>query len=424
MGARFLAIGDLHLGRRPSRIREGIDPGGQLTPGATWHACVHAAIAGRADGVLLAGDILEDSDDLYEAYPDLKAGVQELAEHGTAVAAIAGNHDGTALPRLAAAIPAFHLLGAGGCWEGTQIGGVEILGWSFPGATAPQNPLSTGLPPRHGSVPRLGLLHCDRDQTGSRYAPVRSADLEAAETDAWLLGHIHAPDRLVGPRPMGYLGSAIGLDPGEPGAHGPWWITVEGPGQVHAEHLPLAPLRWEPLTVDATGLTEAEDLHGRAVEALANLHQQLSDAPAVPQAVGCRMRITGRPESTASLEARLGATGLDRLHDERDGIQYFVEAARLATEPALDLERLAQGSDPVGLLARRLLILQRPADDPERAELLRRVRPELEAVARQRAYWDLGEPALDEARIAAALEQSARQALESLLAQPPEDVAP
>ena len=417
MATRLLAIGDLHLGRRPGRVDRHLDPGEQLTPAAAWSACVETAITGGADAVVLTGDVVEDSDDLYEAYPDLARGVRRLDEHGIAVAAVSGNHDGRVLPRLADAIPAFRLLGREGRWERAEIAGVELLGWSFPGATATDNPLRDGVPPRLGGGARIGLLHCDRDQTGSRYAPVRSAELAAADADAWLLGHIHAPDALAGPRPMGYLGSAMGLDPGEPGPRGPWWISVRSPGHVDAEQVPLAPLRWEPLGVDATGIAEPEALHARTAEAVAALHDRLSAEGARPRAVGCRLRVTGRPEPGARLEGEPGTAGLARFQDERDGIRYFVEGVRLATEPALDLERLAQGSDPLALLARRLLILRRPADDPERAELIRRARPELEALARRRAFWDLEAGTLDETRIAEALERASRQALDALLAQ-------
>ena len=419
MPVRILAIGDLHLGRRPSRIPAAADPAARLTPAAAWQRCVERAIQGRADAVLLAGDVVEDSDDLYEAFPDLRRGVERLAAHDIPVAGVCGNHDGTVLPRLAESLPAFRLLGRDGTWEDTELAGVEVLGWSFPGTTAPDSPLAQPLPPRRGSRPRIGLLHCDRDQTGSRYAPVRSADLQAADTDAWLLGHIHRPDALAGPRPIGYLGSVLGLDPGEPGPRGPWWIRVDGPGRIEAEHLPLAPLRWEALTVSADDISHADELHPRVMAALDGLHLELSRAGTEAQAVGCRLRITGRPAAAAGIEIRLQATGLGELHEVRDGVHYFVESVRVATEPPLDLERLAEGSDPVGLLARRLLVLRRAPDDAERAELIRRARTELETVPGQRTYWNLDAPELDEARIAEILEQAARRALEQLLEQQP-----
>ena len=417
MNSRILAVGDIHLGRRPSRIPADLDPDGRLTPAAAWHACVAEAVAMEADVVLLAGDVVEQTDDLYEAYPDLAHGIDRLREHGIPVAGIAGNHDGEVLPRLAASIPHFRLLGAGNRWETAEIGGVEVAGWSFSSATAAENPLAGGLPSRRTSLPRIGLLHCDRDQTGSRYAPVRTAELHGADVDAWLLGHIHRPDPLAGPRPMGYLGSVMGLDPGEPGRRGPWRITVHGPGHIDVEHLPLAPLRWEPLEVDATGLEHPDDLHGRLLAALEACHHRLALEGAAAAAVGCRLRITGRTGLGAELEARMRATALREFHYEQDGTSYFIEAVRLRTQPAIDLEQLARGADPLGLVARRLLLLQRPAGDTERADLIRRARPALEQTAAQPTYWGANPAPLDDERVATILEEAARRALDALEAQ-------
>jgi exonuclease SbcC len=134
------------------------------------------------------------------------------------VLGVAGNHDVQVLPRLADSVPGFGLLGRGGRWEVVELrsrdgGQIRVAGWSFPAAQVRTSPLADGLSvagPGTGLL--VGLLHCDRDVAGSPYAPVRSAELEAAPVDAWLLGHIHRPGVLSPPRPMGYLGSLCGLD--------------------------------------------------------------------------------------------------------------------------------------------------------------------------------------------------------------------
>jgi len=177
-------------------------------------------------------------------------GVEKLLEAGIPVFAVAGNHDYDALPRLADQIPDFHLIGRDGSWEvlekelknGSRI---RIAGWSFQDQYYRENPLKGLEIERVQKVPTLGLLHCDLDASGSLYGPVTSRDLEAVPVDAWFLGHIHKPSPLSGPRPIGYLGSLAGLDPGEPGPHGPWLATVNGPGDISIKHLPMASLRWE-----------------------------------------------------------------------------------------------------------------------------------------------------------------------------------
>jgi DNA repair protein SbcD/Mre11 len=76
---------------------------------------------------------------------------------------------------------------------------------------------------------------------------------------AWLLGHIHQPDQLDGKRPIGYLGSVSALRASETGARGPWLIRIED-NQVQASQIPLAPLRFESMNIDASTLQVADGL--------------------------------------------------------------------------------------------------------------------------------------------------------------------
>lgn len=420
---KLLCIGDIHLGRRPSRLpQEVLDRLGGTVPGpaAAWRRAVEYAVAQGVDAVLLAGDVVEQADDFYEAYADLQAGVQRLAGAGIRVLAVAGNHDVEVLPRLAEAVDGVRLLGAGGRWEAQTIEGADgtrarVVGWSFPAPQAPTSPLAGGLPERD-PLPTLGLLHCDRDQTGSRHAPVRSAELAAAPVDAWLLGHIHRPDALEGPRPSGYLGSLTGLDPGEPGVHGPWLLEVAADGGLAIGQAALAPLRWEVLTVPVDGLEQAADVHRRVTEAVAALHAEVAQAARPPAAVGCRLRFEGRTQLRAELERTLHQDDPRHAPLERDGVVYFVHDWRLQTLPAIDLEELARGTDPVGLLAARLLLLRGP-DCAARRALIEGAQRELAAVAEGPPCNTLGETPPGAERTAEVLEAAALKALDDLLAQ-------
>src|SRR5690606_11412434 len=138
----------------------------------------------------------------------------------------------------------------------------------------------------------------DRDQPGSRYAPVTSAELGRAPVDAWLLGHVHRPDFAAagaagGPAWAGYLGSLTANDPGEAGARGAWLLEL-APGRLEARHVALAPLRWQMLEVDVNGLESAELLPGLIVDELRALRARLHAEGASPAAVGCRLTLVGR----------------------------------------------------------------------------------------------------------------------------------
>jgi DNA repair protein SbcD/Mre11 len=423
---KLLCVGDIHLGRQPSRIPEdvlaqlgGITPG----PAAAWRRAVDYALAHDVDAVLLAGDVVEQEDDFYEAYRDLQQGVQRLAGAGIAVLGVAGNHDVAVLPRLADSVDGFRLLGRDGRWEAVTIGNtqgvqVRILGWSFPEPVVRTSPLAGGLPDGvtdDGALPTLGLLHCDRDQSGSHHAPVRSSELDAAAVDAWLLGHIHKPDPLVAPRPNGYLGSLTGLDPGEAGARGPWLLEVAADGSLAIDQVVLAPLRWETLVIDCTAFDDPADVHQAVIEAVRGLHDRLDTAQR-PEAVGCRLRFTGRTGHRAALERILTNDDPRATPIPQDGIIYFIHDWRLETLPAIDLETLAQGSDPVALLARRLLIL-RGGDKDARQRLIDDARRRMSMVASDSHYLALDTDPPDEKQTAVILEAAALQALDALLAQ-------
>lgn len=423
---RLLAVGDLHLGRRPSRLPESIDAAG-LGPGEAWRRTVDAAIGHRATAVLLAGDVVDRERDFFEAYRELAAGVRRLVDAGIKVAAVAGNHDVQVLPRLADELPDFTLLGRGGRWQSLPLEAdgqrVTVWGWSFPQSrvtgsplAAPDSPAAAGFDPGPGL--HLGLLHCDRDQAGSPYAPVTSAELAAARLDGWLLGHIHKPDPLGADNLSGYLGSVSAAHPGESGARGPWLLQI-GRGSVRAmKHLALAPLRYLPLEVDLSGIDGVEQSRSRVLAALRGLDGELAASGWVPQAVALRLRFGGRSRfGHQALEALSPPEDRDHVFTGGAGTRYFIEHLVVDTLPEADLPALARRADPVGVLAGRLLCLDRAADDAERQALVRGALQRLRDRQAERAWQGLQRPVPDEAMAEVWLRRSGMQLLDHLLAQ-------
>lgn len=421
-GVRLLCAADIHLGRRPSRLPDALaDHADDLDPAAGWRRLVQIALDRGVDALLLAGDVVDQDDDFFEAFADLRHGVERLTEAGIPVLGIAGNHDVRVLPRLAEAVPGFRLLGRDGRWEEHRLQGsdgvrVRVLGWSFPARVAPDDPLAAGLPARTHET-TIGLLHADRDQTGSRYAPVRSAELQAAPVDAWLLGHVHRPDIAPGPRPIGYLGSLVGTDPGEPGPHGAWMLEVNSDGALELSALPLAPLRWETIEVPLDGLADPADVTLRITAAIDALHGNLAEAPFRAAAVGCRLRLTGRTALRPGVAQVLASADPRSALYPQDGTSYFVHATALEALPEWDLDALARSADPVGLLARKLLLLQGRGGPEARAALLRAAGRRLAEVPQRRHLSATGAPPPDDGRVAVLLESAALDALDALLAQ-------
>ncbi|HYW03377.1 MAG TPA: DNA repair exonuclease [Gammaproteobacteria bacterium] len=420
---KILCVGDIHLGRRPSRlppdVLERVDVR-ELSPSGAWQRTVDEALRLQVDAVLLAGDVVEQENDFYEALADLRGGIEKLTQAGVQVLGVAGNHDVQVLPLLADALKQeFRLLGRDGRWEAERIRGrdgteVRVLGWSFPRDVVTTSPLGQDLPAREPGT-TIGLLHCDRDASGSHYAPVSSTELAAAPVDAWLLGHIHKPDPMSGPRPMGYLGSLTGLDPGEPGAHGPWLLEA-GAAEPSIVQIPLAPLRWVAREVSLDGLERPEDVHQRITAALDELHGEISAAEVRPLAVGCRLRLTGRTRHRDEITRLLRADDPRERADGRDGILYFVEAWRLEALPEIDLEELARGKDPPALLAHKLLILRDPQSE-EHPELVAALQRSLAGTVRERNFSALRADEPDRQRTIEIAEAAALRALDLLLAQ-------
>ncbi|MFT5432610.1 MAG: exonuclease SbcD, partial [Myxococcota bacterium] len=123
----IMFVGDIHLGRRARLSADalntvGIDPKA-LTAARAFASVVDCAIAHEVRAVVLAGDVVDRDKDRFEAYDVLERGARRLAESGIPVIAVAGNHDGLVLPRLARNLSSVQLLGEGGCWECIPIPG-------------------------------------------------------------------------------------------------------------------------------------------------------------------------------------------------------------------------------------------------------------------------------------------------------------
>jgi exonuclease SbcD len=425
MPVRILFIGDIHLGRRPVRLPGNLGEydvsAADLTPVAAWRRSVRYAAEQAVDAVVLAGDVVEADNARFEAYGQLHEGVTHLADRGIPVFAVAGNHDGDALPRLADSIGTFRLLGRGGRWETVDLERdgrllARLVGWSFPAAQYTGSPLeSEGAPTaRDGDVPLLGVLHCDIASSGS-YAPVSMTQLEQTAVAGWFLGHIHKPSPLTGPRPIGYLGSLVGLDPTEDGLHGPRLVTVSGGAVTAVETVPLAPLRWEYVEVPISDLDDPDLVEGAINASIDSLHRRTETERGETLAVGCRVTLTGTNRHHRALRRQVDGRQLEELRIKIGGVLYFVDRVFDGSRPALDLEALAGKDNPPALLAARLLSLLH-RDDASRL-LVQRARVEMSRVMDERSWSQLERSKPDEDTIRRLLIDAGTRALEELLEQ-------
>jgi exonuclease SbcD len=399
---------------------------------------VDIAIEERVDAVLFAGDVVESTNARFEALRPLETAVRRLLDAEIPVLGVVGNHDVEALPRLARMIEGFELIGEGGRWQSRVIEkggrpGVEVLGWSFPERHVRSSPIASlvrePIAPVHPEIPRIGLLHGDLDASGGRYAPFTSAELREAGLDAWLLGHIHKPSLAEGTDaagPRGYLGSLVGLDPGEMGQRGPWLVRIGAAGEVVPHQLAVAALRWDRFDLDVGEDEEPEDLADRLLEEAGRFALEIGDASQAtprgraPQALGVRVRLVGQTKHYDALRKFLEQGRWNGQMRRFGETLVFIDKVLDGLELAFDLEELARGDDPPALLARKLLLLARPGE--ERSALLGAARSELKTLA-DNPRWsslkeerDAADPLADDA-LAALLAKSGTAALNQLLSQ-------
>jgi DNA repair protein SbcD/Mre11 len=370
----LILIGDVHLGRRPVKLDDALDglsfSAKELTPAVALTCTVAAALKNPPRAVVFTGDLVDRDDDVLEAYSILKREIGLLAEAGICVYAIAGNHDGQILPKLIRNVAGVKLIGENGKWERVSVPGssppIDLFGWSFAHRSFDGCPLDHGdlsgvlRKNDRAGVVRIGVLHCDLDATNSIYAPVTRKRLEGEGLNAWFLGHVHAPSDLSSSSPIGYLGSIVGLDPGEVGLRGAWRVYANG-SSVRAVQMNLGPIRWENLKVEISD-KDSKDMYG--------IIDRLKDE------FECRFASNETMEGghyklvvlRATLFGHLSdRTGPRRLSESCSGGQVsfdvgktkvLVQRVEDRTRPRVNLDELAALPTPVGRIATQLVLLR------------------------------------------------------------------
>jgi hypothetical protein len=172
------------------------------------------------------------------------------------------------------------------------------------------------------------------------------------------------------------------VDPGDPGPHGAWLITLEPGREAAAEFLPLAPLRWEQIDLPLAGVADESAFRSAVTRAIQARHEEIRSelAAAATRAVGCRLRLAGRTAIHRQLPQLVDAVR-EEFRPAFDGVDYFIEEVLNDSQPDISLEDLARSSDPAGLLAGRLLVLETRQPAEAYDAMIRQAGP---AIAEQR----------------------------------------
>jgi len=390
---------------------------------AVWERAVSTAIKERVDAVILTGDMADNKNAYFEAYGALRGGISKLSQKRIRVVATAGNHDYEVFPQLAESMPDgdFIFLGRDGTWSETVLRtrsgrNLRCVGWSFPSSHYDRSPLDS-FELRQSSDFTIGIVHGDLD-TKSKYAPLTTQDLVNQPVNLWLLGHVHAPklhdDHRV---PILYPGSPQPLDPGEPGIHGPWMITISQNNQIRPVQLPLASVRYETIPVDVSAAAQIGNVKTLIAEQLEQCGNELTKSHPPLQYLSCRPVLTGQTRLHRTLSTE-GLPDVDDLNVQVNECSIAVDKVYVETIPTRDLKEIAQlNNDPPGILAQWILELKSGGDHV----LLDPARESAASVYKSAGFKALGEKKPDAATLSRLVIQQSMLLLDELLAQKEEN---
>ena len=298
--------------------------------------------------------------DLYDGdWPDFNTGLyfskqmQRLADAGTRVAIVRGNHDAANAMTKTLVMPdnvKIFRTRKPETWRLDDLG-IALHGQSYATSEVTEN-LAVAYPEPIPGMLNIGVLHClISGATGHRpYAPCTLDDLAAKGYDYWALGHVHEFSILRDHPCVVYAGCSQGRHIRETGPKGCVLVEAEN-AELKAEFVPVDVFRWFTLTVDIAGAQRMDEVAGAFGRALKAEMAKQGDAPCCVRVIlrgRCSLhgRLCTDPDSV-SANIRAVATDVSRG-------RAWIEKVALATAPDFDIRELAQSDTPQGELLRYL----------------------------------------------------------------------
>ncbi len=352
---RFVHAGDLHLDtpfEGISRVAPDVAEALRDASLEAWDHLIRLVIEREADFLLLAGDIYDGPERGVRAQLRFHRGLERLSQRGIRTFIVHGNHDPldgwSAIREWPTGVTVF----GSDDVESVEVDRgdqrlVTVHGISYARSDISEN---LALRFRRGAGPGLqvALLHCNvgNDQEHAPYSPCSVDDLRQVGMDYWALGHAHR-HRVVSPRSpfIAYAGSLQGRStrPGEAGPKGALVVEAEDSTVVGADFVPLDRVRFVPLDLDVSTVTDLPALRQALADRVAEARLQHEG-----RGLLLRARLVGRGEVHGDLQRMDVVEDLLReLRREAHGAQPFVwwDALVDQTAPSLDLDAIRQRND-------------------------------------------------------------------------------
>ena len=354
---RFLHAADLHL---DSPLR-GLDryEGAPVDDvrGATRRAfenLVATALSERVDFVVIGGDLYDGDWPDHNTGLFFVKGVTQLAEADIPVAIVRGNHDAASKLTKSLRLPRnVHLLADTKPETVVLDGiGVAVHGQSFV-TPAVLDDLASAYPTPIRGYFNIGLLHTSLNGRPGHdnYAPTTLDVLRGKGYDYWALGHIHTAEIVLREPWVVYPGNTQGRDIRESGAKGCSLVSVENGAVLDHRAIALDVMRWDKLLLDIATLPDLDSLLEAAT---VEIRRRLVQSDSRTLALRVRIEGSGPLHRMLAAQPETVEQQLRSAAIEASNAKVWIEKVELTTRPQLDLNRIAERDDPLGLLVREL----------------------------------------------------------------------
>jgi len=355
MEFRFVIAADIHLDSplQGLALYEGAPL--DVLRGATREALgnlVSLAIEEKVAFVLLSGDLYDGDWKDYHTGLFLIQQLSRLREAGIKVCVIYGNHDAESRITKSLRMPENVTILSTKSPETLLLNEfrVAIHGQGFAKRDVMEN-LAEGYPDARKGFFNIGMLHTAL--TGAEghapYAPCTLGTLQSKGYDVWALGHVHARKMHSEDPLILFPGNIQGRHARETGPKGCTLVYVEDGRVASFEHRDLHVVRWEVISVNASGLSAAVDVVDAAVATVKS-----ESGKGGGEGLAARLFIEGacRAHQELLADSEKWMAEIRAAIAAATGERAWIEKVRFITAPEADLSILRSGSDPLSDLVR------------------------------------------------------------------------
>ena len=357
MDFKFIIAADVHLDSPMQGLSRYEGAPLDVLRGATREAfgnLISLAMEEKVAFLLLSGDLYDGDWRDYHTGLFLVQQLSRLREAGIKAYVIYGNHDAESRITKSLRFPDNVTVLSTKSPETITVEefGVAIHGQGFPKRDVIES-LAEQYPDGRKGFFNIGMLHTAL--TGAEghapYAPCTLGTLRSKGYDVWALGHVHARKVHSEDPLILFPGNIQGRHARETGPKGCSLVSVEDGRVASFEHRDLHVVRWEAISVDASGLSAAVNVVDAVVAAV-----KVESGKGSGEGLAARLLINGAcqahrelmadPEKwTAEIRAAVAAG---------TGEGAWIEKVRFLTCAEPDPSILRSGLDPLSDLVRYL----------------------------------------------------------------------